>query len=297
MNKYERLDKIGEGAYGTVFKGKNRETQEVVALKRIKLDNATGIPAGTIREVGYLKTLKHRNVICMTDIIHDRHERTLTLVFEHCDQDLRKYFDCLNREIDPDTVKNYMFQLLKGLEFIHSSQILHRDLKPQNILINKSCELKIADFGLARSYPIPVAGFSSDVVTLWYRAPDVLFGANCYGADIDMWSAGCIFAEMANAGQPLFPGSDIEDQLKRIFKLLGTPTEETWPDMRALPQYRIMPLYNLCISMAAVCPQLPSKGRDLLQKLLVVNPHLRISAEAAMASHYFSDISNCLRAS
>ena len=146
-------------------------------------------------------------------------EKKLTLVFEHCDQDLKKYFDSLNGEIDLDVVKSFQYQLLRGLEFCHQNNVLHRDLKPQNLLINKNGELKLADFGLARAFGIPVRCYSAEVVTLWYRPPDVLFGAKLYTTSIDMWSAGCIFAELANAGRPLFPGSDVEDQLKRIFKV------------------------------------------------------------------------------
>ncbi|RXG62163.1 Cyclin-dependent-like kinase 5 [Armadillidium vulgare] len=222
MQKYEKLEKIGEGTYGTVFKAKNRETQEIVALKRVRLDDDDeGVPSSALREICLLKELKHKNIVRLHDVLHS--ERKLTLVFEHCDQDLKKYFDSLNGEIDPDIVKAFMFQLLRGLEFCHSKNVLHRDLKPQNLLINKNGELKLADFGLARAFGIPVRCYSAEVVTLWYRPPDVLFGAKIYNTSIDMWSAGCIFAELANAGRPLFPGSDVDDQLKRIFKLLGTP--------------------------------------------------------------------------
>lgn len=168
-------------------------------------------------------------------------DKKLTLVFEHCDQDLKKYFDSLNGEIDLDVVKSFMYQLLRGLAFCHSHNVLHRDLKPQNLLINKNGELKLADFGLARAFGIPVKCYSAEVVTLWYRPPDVLFGAKLYTTSIDMWSAGCIFAELANAGRPLFPGSDVDDQLKRIFKLLGTPTEENWPGVSQLADFKPFP--------------------------------------------------------
>ncbi|KAF1483692.1 Cyclin-dependent-like kinase 5, partial [Megadyptes antipodes antipodes] len=114
--------------------------------------------------------------------------------------------------------QSFMYQLLKGLAFCHSRNVLHRDLKPQNLLINRNGELKLADFGLARAFGIPVRCYSAEVVTLWYRPPDVLFGAKLYSTSIDMWSAGCIFAELANAGRPLFPGNDVDDQLKRIFR-------------------------------------------------------------------------------
>ncbi|KPM10409.1 Cation transport regulator-like protein 1 [Sarcoptes scabiei] len=295
MQKYEKLEKIGEGTYGTVFKGKNRETGEIVALKRVRLDDDDeGVPSSALREICLLKELDHRNIVRLYDVLHS--EKKLTLVFEHCDQDLKKYFDSLNGEIDADVVKSFMFQLLRGLEFCHSHNVLHRDLKPQNLLINKSGELKLADFGLARAFGIPVRCFSAEVVTLWYRPPDVLFGAKLYTTSIDCWSAGCIFAELANAGRPLFPGSDVDDQLKRIFKLLGTPNEESWPGVQQLPDYKIFPFYQPANNWIQVVPRLNSKGRDLLQKLLVCNPSHRLSARDAMNHQYFNDLPSLLRA-
>lgn len=307
MQKYEKLEKIGEGTYGTVFKGKNRDSLEIVALKRVRLDeDDEGVPSSALREICLLKELKHKNIVRLYDVLHS--DKKLTLVFEHCDQDLKKYFDSLNGEIDMDVVRSFMYQLLRGLAFCHSHNVLHRDLKPQNLLINKvdGCpehpvnvylpypsfqngELKLADFGLARAFGIPVKCYSAEVVTLWYRPPDVLFGAKLYTTSIDMWSAGCIFAELANAGRPLFPGADVVDQLKRIFKLLGTPTEETWPGVSQLADYKPFPMYHVTASWSQIVPRLNTKGRDLLQKLLVCRPTLRISAEQAMAHPYFSD--------
>ena len=289
MQKYEKLEKIGEGTYGTVFKGKNKETQEIVALKRVRLDDDDeGVPSSALREICLLKELKHKNIVRLYDVLHS--EKKLTLVFEHCDQDLKKYFDSLNGEIDPDLVKSFMYQLLRGLAFCHSHNVLHRDLKPQNLLINENGELKLADFGLARAFGIPVRCYSAEVVTLWYRPPDVLFGAKLYTTSIDMWSAGCIFAELANAGRPLFPGSDVDDQLKRIFKLLGTPTEDTWPNVTSLPEYKAFPHYHPAASFSQVVPKLNTKGRDLLSKLLICLPTGRLSAEDAMLHPYFTDL-------
>ncbi|NXR93361.1 CDK5 kinase, partial [Hypocryptadius cinnamomeus] len=207
--------------------------------------------------------------------------------------------------------QSFMYQLLKGLAFCHSRNVLHRDLKPQNLLINRNGELKLADFGLARAFGIPVRCYSAEVVTLWYRPPDVLFGAKLYSTSIDMWSAGCIFAELANAGRPLFPGNDVDDQLKRIFRypwewgapecwvspwwpltvptLLGTPTEEQWPAMAKLPDYKPYPMYPATTSLVNVVPKLNATGRDLLQNLLKCNPVQRISAEEALQHPYFTD--------
>ncbi|KAL5972235.1 Cyclin-dependent-like kinase 5 [Taenia solium] len=289
LQKYEKLEKIGEGTYGKVYKAKNRETHEVVALKRVRLeDDDEGIPSSAFREICLLKELKHRNIVRLYDVLIS--ESRLTIVFEHCDQDLKKYFDACNGEIDPATVKLFMYQLLRGLQFCHANHVLHRDLKPQNLLINSNGELKLADFGLARAYGIPVRQYSAEVVTLWYRPPDVLFGAKIYTTSIDMWSAGCIFAELSNAGRPLFPGFDVDDQLRRIFKLLGTPTESTWPGVTELPEYKTFTIYPKNTHWQQVVPNLSARGRDLLQQLLVCNPSERASADQALDHPYFDAV-------
>ncbi|NWI38038.1 CDK5 kinase, partial [Picathartes gymnocephalus] len=186
--------------------------------------------------------------------------------------------------------QSFMYQLLKGLAFCHSRNVLHRDLKPQNLLINRNGELKLADFGLARAFGIPVRCYSAEVVTLWYRPPDVLFGAKLYSTSIDMWSAGCIFAELANAGRPLFPGNDVDDQLKRIFRYpweWGTPEWTAWE--WGLPLGMPYPMYPATTSLVNVVPKLNATGRDLLQNLLKCNPVQRISAEEALQHPYFTD--------
>ncbi|CAD5116204.1 DgyrCDS5120 [Dimorphilus gyrociliatus] len=295
MQKYEKLEKIGEGTYGTVFKAKNRETLEIVALKRVRLDDDDeGVPSSALREICLLKELKHRNIVKLHDVVHT--EKKLTLVFEYCDQDLKKFFDSCNGQIDTGLVQSLMYQLLRGLAFCHNKNVLHRDLKPQNLLLNRNAELKLADFGLARSFGIPVRCYSAEVVTLWYRAPDVLFGANLYSTSIDMWSAGCIFAEIANAGRPLFPGNDTDDQLKRIFKILGTPTEETWPGVTQLPNYKPFPIYHVNTAWQQIVPRLNNKGRDLLLNLLICNPTERMCADDALQHSYFNDLNPNMKA-
>ncbi|KAI8885581.1 protein serine/threonine kinase [Backusella circina FSU 941] len=285
---YKKIEKLGEGTYGIVYKAQNRESNQVVALKRIRLDNEEeGVPCTAIREISLLKELKHHNILRLYDVLHT--EKKLTLVFEYLDSDLKKFLDSCGGDIDVITLKQLMYQLLKGVAFCHAHRVLHRDLKPQNLLINKKGELKLGDFGLARAYGIPVRNYSHEVVTLWYRAPDVLMGSRQYSTSIDLWSTGCIFAEMAS-GRPIFPGSSTSDQLQKIFKVLGTPTEEIWPKMAQFPEYKrdfeIFPK----ISLETIVPKLDSLGIDLLKRLLEYPPEKRITANDALQHPYFDDL-------
>jgi cyclin-dependent kinase len=288
MEKYTKIEKLGEGTYGIVYKAKNRETGEIVALKRIRLDSEDeGVPCTAIREISLLKELKHPNIVRLYDVIHT--EKKLTLVFEYLDQDLKKYLDECGGEIPRATMKSFLFQLLRGVAFCHEHRVLHRDLKPQNLLINKKGELKLADFGLARAFGIPVRSYSHEVVTLWYRAPDVLMGSRKYSTPIDIWSAGCIFAEMAT-GRPLFPGSSVSDQLTRIFKIMGTPHEDVWPGVSELPDYKADYQQYPAQSLPALIHGLDEKGLNLLSRMLQYDPNQRISAQAAMKHPYFEGV-------
>jgi len=273
-----------------------RETGEVVALKRIRLDSEDeGVPCTAIREISLLKELKHPNIVRLHDVIHT--EKKLTLVFEYLDQDLKKFIDECGGLIGPANIKSFLYQLLKGVAFCHERRVLHRDLKPQNLLINKKGELKLADFGLARAFGIPVRSYSHEVVTLWYRAPDVLMGSRKYSTPIDIWSAGCIFAEMAT-GRPLFPGTGTSDQLLKIFKLMGTPNEQIWPSITELPDYKNVKS-NLPIfppnPLPHIVPGLDDKEYNLMEKMFVYDPNQRISAKDALKHSFFDDIPDHLR--
>jgi len=287
MEKYQKIEKIGEGTYGVVYKARNRVSGELVALKKIRLEaEDEGIPSTAIREISILKELQHPNIVRLHDVIHT--EKKLTLVFEYLDQDLKKYLDSSDG-LDAHTIQSSLFQLLRGIAFCHDRRVLHRDLKPQNLLINKDGELKLADFGLARAFGIPVRSYTHEVVTLWFRAPDVLMGSRKYSTPVDLWSVGCIFGEMASS-RPLFPGTSDHDQLMRIFKMLGTPNEETWPTMVDLPEYKgDFPVYDQ-VSLASIAPKLDPDGLDLLTQLLRYEPAQRISAKAAMSHPYFKDL-------
>ncbi|KAI9193241.1 kinase-like domain-containing protein [Polychytrium aggregatum] len=293
MERYLRLERLGEGTYATVYKGKNRLTNEIFALKEIHLDPEEGAPSTAIREISLMKELRHQNIVRLYDVIHT--DRTLTLVFEFMDQDLKKFMDTHGNQgaLDPMTVKKFMYQLLKGIAFCHENRVLHRDLKPQNLLINRNMELKLADFGLARAFGIPVNTFSNEVVTLWYRAPDVLLGSRNYSTSIDIWSAGCIMAEMFS-GKPLFPGKTNDDELIKIFKVLGTPSETTWPRVVELPDYRKGFQYFPPQNLSAKLPMIDPYGMDLLQRMLQYDPQNRISAKDALNHVYFNDPSLAL---
>ncbi|KAM8735989.1 cyclin-dependent kinase 14 isoform 7-T8 [Acanthopagrus schlegelii] len=217
-DSYEKLEKLGEGSYATVYKGKSKVNGKLVALKVIRLQEEEGTPFTAIREASLLKGLKHANIVLLHDIIHTK--ETLTLVFEYVHTDLCQYMDKHPGGLHPDNVKLFLFQLLRGLSYIHQRYILHRDLKPQNLLISDTGELKLADFGLARAKSVPSHTYSNEVVTLWYRPPDVLLGSTDYSTCLDMWGVGCIFIEMIQ-GVAAFPGmKDIQDQLERIFLCL-----------------------------------------------------------------------------
>jgi len=287
VSKYTKLEKLGEGTYGVVYKAKDMVSGEIVALKKIKLEQEEeGVPSTAIREISLLKETQHENIVKLMDVIQAPNK--LYLVFEFLDKDLKKYMDTV--VMNESLVKSYMLQLLKGIAFCHAHRILHRDLKPQNLLIDSRGSLKLADFGLARAFGIPVRAYTHEVVTLWYRAPEILLGARHYSTPVDVWSAGTIFAEMAMGGRPLFPGDSEIDELMRIFRILGTPTEDTWPGVSQLPDFKphfpnwpTQPLKKVVRTM-------DNLAVDLLAQMLVYEPSRRISAKQAMQHPYFADL-------
>lgn len=287
MERYERLAKIGEGTYGIVYKAREISTGKTIALKKIRLEQEDeGVPSTAIREISILKELSHPNVVYFKDVVHS--DRKLYLVFEYLDQDLKRYMDSV-KVLRPALIKSYLYQLVNGIEFCHGRRVLHRDLKPQNLLIDKTGKLKLADFGLARAFGIPVRHYTHEVVTLWYRAPEILLGARKYSTPVDMWSIGCIFAEMVMKS-PLFAGDSEIDQLYKIFQTLGTPTDEVWEGVTDLPEYN--PLFPKWHNrhIGDTVPNLDPDGLDLLSRLLVYDPEKRITAHDALRHRYFDDV-------
>ncbi|MQL93098.1 hypothetical protein Taro_025734 [Colocasia esculenta] len=272
MDQYEKVEKIGEGTYGVVYKARDRLTNETIALKKIRLEQEDeGVPSTAIREISLLKEMQHSNIVRLQDVVHS--EKRLYLVFEYLDLDLKKHMDsCPDLAKSPQLIKTFLYQILRGIAYCHSHRVLHRDLKPQNLLIDRRTNsLKLADFGLARAFGIPVRTFTHEVVTLWYRAPEILLGSRHYSTPVDVWSVGCIFAEMVNQ-KPLFPGDSEIDELFKIFRILGTPNEETWPGVSSLPDFK------------AAFPKWPPK------KMLCLEPRKRITARNALEHEYFKDL-------
>jgi len=228
-------------------------------------------------------------------VIH--YKARLILVFEYCDEDLKHFISAFKDEDIPmKTIKNFMYQLFKGMAFCHASKVLHRDLKPPNILVSKVLAdhqkklIKLADFGLARAAGLPVKNYTNEVVTLWYRAPDVLLGNQNYNSSIDIWSIGCIMAELVNR-VPLFMGKTDADQIKKIFSVMGTPNPEEYPDVKDLKEWakdKFEP--KEAVPLNKVCPRLDPAGLDLLQKTLELDPKKRTSAKVALEHPWFNEV-------
>ncbi|KAJ3556374.1 hypothetical protein NM688_g2062 [Phlebia brevispora] len=372
MERYSKIEKVGEGTYGVVYKARDVTTNQVVALKKIRLEaEDEGVPSTAIREISLLKELKDDNVVRLLDIVHA--DAKLYLVFEFLDVDLKRYMENANKTGNPLTLplvkvslalRNLLYcaaspgprtiastcyawwtrvakvdrvqtrrqtamftlpsldhvtlspldqariwfafiaisepitilasdrglsTLASGLLYCHSHRILHRDLKPQNLLIDKDDNLKLADFGLARAFGIPMRTYTHEVVTLWYRAPEVLLGSRHYSTAIDMWSVGCIFAEMVMRGMPLFPGDSEIDQIFKIFRILGTPTEDTWPGVKQLPDYKDSFPHWTAQELTDHFSNLDDDGIDLLKQLLTYDTAKRISAKRTLVHPYFDD--------
>ncbi|CAK9186934.1 unnamed protein product [Ilex paraguariensis] len=287
-NTFEKLDKIGQGTYSNVYKARDLITGKVVALKKVRFDNLEPESVKFMaREILVLRKLNHPNVIKLEGLVTSRMSCSLYLVFEYMEHDLSGLAAVQGVKFSEPQVKCYMKQLLSGLEHCHNNGVLHRDIKGSNLLIDNDGILKIADFGLASFYdPDHKQPLTSRVVTLWYRPPELLLGATYYGVGVDLWSAGCILAELL-AGKPIMPGRTEVEQLHKIFKLCGSPSEEYWKKSR-LPNailFKPQQPYKRCIAetFKDFPPSLP-----LIEALLAIDPVERGSATAALNSEFFT---------
>ncbi|PXF44076.1 Cyclin-dependent kinase B2-2 [Gracilariopsis chorda] len=299
MENYKRTELLGQGTYGKVFKAQHLQTGKIVALKKtILASDDEGVPATTLREVSILRSLHSPYIVRLEEVVHSEQRSglpVLFLVFEFLDHDLKQFMTSTYGKgvgIPPDLAKRFCYQILLGMKYCHSHAVLHRDLKPQNLLIDvKSNTIKLADFGLGRVFSLPVDKYTHEVVTLWYRAPEILLGTKLYCTAVDMWSVGCILAEMI-IGKPLFSGDSELEQLLAIFRVLGTPTTSTWPnvnhlvDWHAYPQWKPQKLHQVFKALRV----LGTDGLALLASMLNLSPHKRGSALEALNSPYFDDV-------
>ncbi|MBA0777953.1 hypothetical protein Gotri_005899 [Gossypium trilobum] len=313
---YDKLDKIGQGTYSNVYKARDKVTGKIVALKKVRFD--TSEPESVkfmAREIMILQKLDHPNVVKLEGLATSRMQYSLYLVFDFMHSDLARIMSRPEERLtEPQVgflclftlsgtsgigetssisfyleslvqIKCYMHQLLSGLQHCHERGILHRDIKGSNLLIDKSGMLKIADFGLANYFsPNRKCHLTSRVVTLWYRAPELLLGSTDYGVGIDLWSAGCLLGEMF-AGRPIMPGRTEVEQLHKIFKLCGTPSEAYWKKLRLSTTFR--PPQSYKPSLADGFRNFPQSSLGLLSTLLALDPAYRGSASSALQNEFF----------
>lgn len=293
--RYLKESKLGEGTYGVVYKAKDTVTGRTIAEKIMKFDHEEdGIPPTTLREMSILRSVNHPNIVALLDVMIQ--PGTLCLVTEYLEFDMR-YLLCRTRskgKMNKDLICSYSFQLLCGIFVLHTHRIIHRDIKPENILLNNGGLLKICDFGLSRYFTLPLRQYSPEVVSQWYRAPELLFGDKFYELSIDIWSVGCIIAEMTQ-GIPLFVGDSDIDQLHKIFGVLGSPTPENFPKYQELGQDVTKFQNYQAKDLKTLLGTEDDYLVDLIQKMLQYDPMKRITAQDALRHPYFQNVSTTIR--
>ncbi|PIN03780.1 Cdc2-related protein kinase [Handroanthus impetiginosus] len=288
-DSFEKLDKIGQGTYSNVYRARDLDQGKIVALKKVRFDNLEPESVRFMaREIHILRRLNHPNVIKLEGLVTSRMSCSLYLVFEYMEHDLAGLASHPGLKFTEPQVKCYMKQLLRGLDHCHSCGVLHRDIKGSNLLIDNNGILKIADFGLASFYdPNQNQPLTSRVVTLWYRPPELLLGATYYSTAVDLWSTGCILAELY-AGKPIMPGRTEVEQLHKIFKLCGSPSEEYWRKSK-LPHATIFkPQQPYKRRVADTFKDFPAPALALIEILLSIDPTDRGSAVSALKSEFFA---------
>lgn len=287
-DSYQKLEKVGEGTYGIVYRAKNKNTNKIVALKQIRSENEEeGVSATTIREVSILKNLRNERIIELIDVIYSN--ENIYIVYEYLVSDLRSFLDdYISKEtsIDCDTRRQIARQIVEGVAYLHSNGVLHRDLKPQNILMDNDGNIKLADFGLGREIRLPLKTLTHDVITLWYRPPEILLGVKHYSSSVDIWSLACILMELITL-KPVFPGDSEIDQLYKIFMILGTPDDNVWKNVSYLPNYQdYFPKWK-GINLYKILGN--NNYTAILMKMFVYDPLRRITAVKALEEPYFTD--------
>ncbi|ERL88176.1 hypothetical protein D910_05564 [Dendroctonus ponderosae] len=307
VSEFEKLNRIGEGTYGIVCKfslihprsdsscllsdrAKDTISGQIVALKKVRMDQERdGIPISSLREIQVLLNCKHENIVHLKEVVVGKSLESIFLAMEYCEQDLASLLDNMQAPFTESQVKCIMLQVLRGLRYLHHNFVVHRDLKVSNLLMTDKGCVKIADFGLARWFGVPLRPMTPHVVTLWYRSPELLLQAPTQTTSVDMWAAGCILGELLGH-KPLLPGRTEIQQLELIVDLLGTPSDAIWPGFSNLPALQNFSLkqqpYN---NLKQKFPWLSAAGLRLLNFLFMYDPRKRATAEECLQSSYFKE--------
>ena len=297
---YEKLGRVGEGTYGVVYRGRERSTNQIVALKKVRMDKEKdGIPVTAVREMGILQRCRsHPNIVELLKVVQGKGSG-IFFVFEYCEHDVGKLMQSMRKPFSVSEVKTLTIQLLSAVRFLHSIHVFHRDLKMSNLLLNNAGTLKLCDLGLARQFMPHInkekesnnGTYTAKVVTLWYRAPELLLGLRKYGPAIDMWAVGCIIAEFLKH-RPIFPGKTEMDTIGRHFAELGAPNESIWPGWSTLPLAKSFTIPNQPYNLLSIhYAQFGDECVDLLVGLLTYDPEKRTDASSALQKQFLSPTS------
>ncbi|KAI8365320.1 kinase-like domain-containing protein [Radiomyces spectabilis] len=317
LDKYEIIGFISSGTYGRVYKARSRNKDDLreFAIKKFKPDREgeshhyVGISQSACREIALCRELDHDNIVGLEEVILE--DKAIFMVFEYAEHDflqiIHYHLHTERKPIPEVLIKSFLWQLINGVAYLHANWVLHRDLKPANVLLTSEGVVKTGDLGLARLFNRPLQPlFNGDkvVVTIWYRAPELLFGSRHYTKAIDMWAVGCIYGELL-ALKPIFKGEEAKmdtkknvpfqrSQLTKIFEILGTPNKERWPTIDQLPDYHHLSSFPQCSNnLRQLYQSMPGaksdSGFNLLSALLEYDPLKRITAEKALNHPYFQE--------